>query len=65
MQVEEKRGKIPVVNGWITCPICKQNTRLLRVLTNTEATALPVFCRTCKHEVILDIAVGQSVKRQS
>ena len=65
MQTIKIRGKITVKDGWITCPICKQNTRLLRVLNSTEATDLPVFCRTCKHEVILDIAVGQSVKRQS
>lgn len=56
---------VPVKDGWISCPNCRVNKRLLRVSDETEAKGLPVFCRSCKTEVILDIKRGQSVKRRS
>lgn len=65
MQSEEKRDKITAVNGWIPCPVCGRNRHLLRITDDTEAAMLPVYCRTCKREIILNIARGQSVKRQS
>lgn len=58
-------GMIPVDQGWITCPACRRNHRLLRISPDTEARNLRVYCRTCKMEIILDIDRGQSVKRQS
>ncbi len=58
-------GKLTVTDGWVTCPICKRNRRLIRVGSNTVAKALPVFCRDCKTEIILDIDRGQSVERRS
>lgn len=60
-----KRGKLAVKDGWVTCPVCKRNHHLIRVTPETEATGLPVYCRTCRSEVILNIERGQSVKRQS
>lgn len=65
MQSAAKPAKLAVKNGWITCPVCGLNHRLLRITDRTEAKALPVFCRTCRCEIILDIGRGQSVKRQS
>lgn len=56
--------KLDIRNGWITCPLCKQNHRLLRVHPETEARNLEVWCRYCKRAVILDIQ-GQSLKGQS
>lgn len=58
-------GKIIVKDGWLSCPICKRNHRLLRIDPSTEARSLPVYCRTCRSEIILEIDKGQSVKRQS
>ena len=66
MQVKTERGKlVPVKDGWISCPNCRRNKRLLRISPDTEARRLPVFCRDGKAEVILDIARGQSVERRS
>lgn len=65
MQNAKKPDILPVVDGWITCPECRRNHRLLRITNNTEAHRLPVYCRTCHNEIILDIERGQSVKRQS
>lgn len=57
-------GIIKVLDGWVSCPFCKRNKRLLRVTPRTRAQHLPVYCRDCKSEIILDIE-GQSVKRRS
>lgn len=58
-------ARLVVTNGWVTCPVCKRNRRLLRVDPETVARRLPVYCRDCKREIILDIDRGQSVERRS
>ena len=55
---------LQVRNGWIACPVCRQK-RLLRIRPDTTAHALPVWCRYCKSEILLNIDRGQRVKRQS
>lgn len=65
LQEQGSCGKLTVKGGWVTCPVCKRNHRLIRVGPETEANWLPVYCRTCRSEVILNIERGQSVKRQS
>jgi len=65
LPVNPKSVKLSVKDGWVTCPVCGRNHRLLRISDETEACGLPVYCRTCRSEVILNIAKGQSVKRQS
>ena len=59
LQGKESCGKLTVTDGWVTCPVCKRNRRLLRVEPDTAATALPVFCRDCKTETIVDIDKGE------
>ncbi|MBQ7778374.1 MAG: hypothetical protein IJ396_05645 [Oscillibacter sp.] len=65
MQQRRERDKLTVKDGWIACPNCRRNKRLLRIEADTEARGLPVYCRDCKAEIILDIARGQSVERRS
>lgn len=65
MQAGNESVKLVVKDGWISCPVCGRNHHLLRITSETEARGLPVYCRTCKQEIILDIERGQSVKRQS
>lgn len=57
--------KISTKDGWLTCPICKRNHRLMRVLPETQARNLEVFCRDCKSTIILDIDQGQRVELRS
>lgn len=57
--------KINVRDGWITCPECRRNHRLLRITDETEAKNLDVFCRDCKKTIVLNIERGQSVERRS
>ena len=65
MHIAEKSDILKPKGGWITCPACGRNHRLLRISDTTEARNLPVYCRTCRRETILNIEKGQSVKRQS
>lgn len=65
LQKVRKSDKLIVKDGWITCPVCGRNHRLIRIMPETTANRLPVYCRTCRSEIILDIDKGQSVKRQS
>lgn len=64
MQPNQSSCKLVVKDGWITCPVCR-NKRLLRIEEETEAHDLPVYCRDCKTEIILDITRGRSVERRS
>lgn len=62
---KRKSGKLIVRDGWVTCPCCRRNRHLIRIDPETEASALPVYCRDCKNEIVLNIAKGQSVERRS
>ena len=59
-----KSAKLVVKDGWVICLKCR-NKRLLRVDAETAARGLPVYCRDCKTEFILDITRGRSVERRS
>lgn len=52
-------------DGFIACPKCLRNKKLQRIPPEMEAKGLPVYCRDCKSEVILDIAKGQRVELRS
>lgn len=66
MQTKQKSVILPVKkDGFIACPRCLRNKRLQRVPPDMEAQGLPVYCRDCKSEVILDISKGQRVELRS
>ena len=66
MQSAQKRGKMLTVrDGWVACPTCRRNRRLLQVKPDTEARNLVVFCRDCKTEHIVDIVEGQCFESRS
>lgn len=59
-------GKLlPVRDGWIACPICKRNKRLLRIDPDTTAHRFPVYCRDCKNEILIDVYEGQCFESRS
>jgi len=59
-------GIIVTTEGWVHCPVCKQNKRLLRVLPDTTATCLPVYCKRCRREVVLNICPrAESLRAES
>lgn len=55
---------VEVKDGWLGCPICRRKKHLLHVLVDTEARNLPVYCRSCKNLLVLEIAHGQIVDCQ-
>lgn len=55
--------KLAIKDGWISCPGCGRH--LLRVLPDTEADRLPVYCRGCRTEILLQIDRGLSARRLS
>lgn len=60
LQSQVNRGKmIPQEAGFLICPRCRRNRKLLQVHPETEAQNLTVFCRVCKREIKLDIEKGQ------
>ena len=64
MRVTQNDGRMCVVrDGWLTCPVCRRNHRLLRIRADTEARNLQVYCRECRSEIIVNIE-GKSVKRR-
>lgn len=66
MQNGSNTAKIAVkTGGWIVCPSCRRNKRLMRIGPDTEAKNLRVYCRDCKHEIILNIDKGQRVELRS
>lgn len=56
---------LTVKNGWLVCPTCRRNRKLLHILPETTAEHLEVYCRDCKTSMTVDIAKGQSVERRS
>ena len=54
-----------VKDGYLACPTCKRNKRLLKIEPDTEAHKLTVFCRDCKTEHKIDIAKGQCFESRS
>lgn len=65
MQSKPDAVRLIVKDGWVICPVCRRNHRLLRVDPETVAQNLPVYCRDCKTEIVLNIDRGQSVERRS
>lgn len=66
MQHQGKRGKILTVqDGYLVCPTCLRNHRLMRIEPDTKAERLRVYCRSCKTQHIVDIDEGQCFESQS
>lgn len=66
MQSQAIRGKLLTVrDGYLVCPHCRRNKRVIQVSPDTEAVRLRVYCRDCKREIIVDIVEGQCFESRS
>ena len=65
MQTTRESGRLLAVkDGWAACPICGK-PRLIRILPETRAKSLPVYCKHCKTESIVNIDPSLSHERLS
>ena len=63
---QAKHGKMLTVrNGYVECPICRRNKRLMKINPDTVASRVVAYCRDCKNENILDIDKGQCFESRS
>lgn len=56
-------GKLIVKNGWAMCPVCGR--KFLKVLPSTCALHLPVKCKHCKQETIVNIEAPEPASRET
>ena len=54
LQSQGKCGKLTVKDGWLLCPVCGKQ-KVLRLTPGTTAKDLPVYCKLCRQESIVDI----------
>ena len=59
-------GKIlPVKDGYLICPRCRINKRVMRIDPSTFALNAVAYCRSCKWEGFVNIHEGQCFESQS
>ena len=66
LQLQQKHGKLLAVkDGYLVCPTCRRNKRLLKIAPDTFAVRMTAYCRDCKTEHIVDIEQGQCFESRS
>lgn len=63
LKTDHECGKLIVRNGWLMCPHCGK-MKVLRLDPETTAHALPVYCRRCGKESIVNIDESLSPCRE-
>lgn len=56
---KQQKRELTVRLGYLVCPNCRRNKRLIRVAPEAKATCLAVFCRDCKKEIRIDMNEGR------
>ena len=66
LQMTHQRGKLLTVrDGYLICPNCRRNKRLMKINPDTQGHNVVAYCRDCKTEIILDIDKGQCFESRS
>ena len=66
MNMQPNHGKmLTVKDGWLICPTCRRNRRLMKINQDTVASRVVAYCRDCKTENIVDIDRGQCFESRS
>lgn len=59
LQTTQNHGKLLTVrDGYLVCPVCRQNKKLLPVLPTTSGRNIVCYCTKCKHRTIVNIDSG-------
>ena len=64
LQKRGECGKLIVKDGWLMCPKCGR-MKVLRIEAETTARALPVYCRRCGQESIVNIGAPEPVSTET
>lgn len=65
LQTHGKYGKMLTVrNGWLSCPFCGKNGRMMKVRPDAEGERVTAYCRVCKKEILIDIHKGACFESQ-
>ena len=51
-------------DGWLTCPRCRKNKRLMKVRPDTQGSRMIAYCRVCKNEILIDVNRGACFESQ-
>ena len=54
LQSKRNDGKLVTKDGWLMCPRCGRG-KVLRLDPGTRAKDLPVYCKCCRMESIVNI----------
>ena len=66
MHMELNHGKmLTVKDGYLVCPTCRRNKRMMKINPDTVASRAVAYCRDCKTEHIVDIDRGQCFESRS
>lgn len=57
LSTDAKCGKLMTVDGWLICPNCRQK-KIQPFLRTSTARRLPVHCKKCGADSIVNIAEG-------
>lgn len=59
LQTSANRGKLLTVrDGYLICPVCRQNKKLHPILPTTSGKDIVCYCPKCKHRTVVDIEDG-------
>lgn len=61
----DNRVKLRIENGFLICPRCRRDRKIIKVTPTTAAKNLEVMCKFCKYKFTVDIVSGQSFESQS
>jgi len=65
LQTYGKCGKMLTVrDGWLVCPHCRKNARVMKIRPDAEGVRLTAYCRVCRNEILIDIHKGACFESQ-
>lgn len=56
---DKRRNMLTVRDGYLVCPTCRRNKRLMKINPDAAAERITVYCRDCKTEHKIDIENGR------
>lgn len=63
MTMPTKPSKISLRDGYVVCPVC--DSKVQRILPNTSAVNLPIYCRRCKLQHVVNIEADRALEART